>query len=426
MASAQELSRVGECVDLYYYDAETSKKQCFGTTQNTKFVVEFNNKAGGSNVFTFPPQCGLQDIVVNMSFAALSSTDISGRQLALPRGWGYALIERASFRYAGASQFFLSGQQLLQNALRCQTSRSSCDDLLTLGGNAAANTDLLNPQYASVVLRLPHNICSGVGKSHPLPTDLITQQVQVTLELKPVSSIWTNVAGTALPNNCLSLASAQFQAQQVMLNNMGDSLSRRVDMSVNAYSFPCEFVQNVVSLDLPANTNVVPAQTLTGFRAGSVKSIQVWCQDKADVATNSSTGSTTGYNPFNWVAPASIEMLYAGDIYARFDSPSAGPLFNLVNGNKSPAFDNVTYSVNAGAIVQNNKLAQWLELPFAQTLVDEDSHYIYVAGKAITNGIINLQNITLPYASAAGWTLFVSYVYSTNILISQGTMDWVF
>jgi ABC-type branched-subunit amino acid transport system permease subunit len=40
--------RPGECVDLYYYDAETSKKQCFPTTQNTKYVQQFANLTGGT------------------------------------------------------------------------------------------------------------------------------------------------------------------------------------------------------------------------------------------------------------------------------------------------------------------------------------------------------------------------------------------
>ena len=39
--SVQEMVRPSEAVDLYYYDAETSKKQAFATTQNTKYVQQF-------------------------------------------------------------------------------------------------------------------------------------------------------------------------------------------------------------------------------------------------------------------------------------------------------------------------------------------------------------------------------------------------
>ena len=54
MASAtatQDMVRPGDGIDLYYYDGETSKKQVFPTTQNTKFVQNFQNMNGGSSVF---------------------------------------------------------------------------------------------------------------------------------------------------------------------------------------------------------------------------------------------------------------------------------------------------------------------------------------------------------------------------------------
>ena len=91
--STQDMVRPGECVDLFYYDGETSKKQCFATTQNTKFRQSFQNLNGGSSVFTIPPNQGIQDVVVELHFAGL--TPSTG--LALPRGWGYALIKQVSF-----------------------------------------------------------------------------------------------------------------------------------------------------------------------------------------------------------------------------------------------------------------------------------------------------------------------------------------
>lgn len=420
--SVQEMVRPAEPVDLYYYDSETSKKQAFATTQNTKYVQQFANLNGGSSVFTIPPQNGIQDVVLNMSFAPPGNN----AQLALPSGWGYALIRQISFRYGGSSQFFISGQQNLQNALRCQTSRSSCDDLLNLGGNFATGNDLLVTQSASVVLRLPHNVCSGVGKSHPLPTDALTQQVQVTVELFSPGSIWTNSTGANLPSACLALSQAQFQVQQVMFNNQGDALARRVDLATKAYAFPCEFVQQEVTLRL-RNDTAPQGVVLTGFRSGEVKSIEIWLTDDADTTGSSpSAGDATGYNPANWFPPSSCEMLYAGDIYARYDN-GVGQLFNLINGNKSPAFDSTKITVQAGNVIAVAPvLSQWLSLPFAQTLVDEDAHYILVHGKPITNGIVNLDNLVVPYQSSSGWTAHISYVYNTTLLFSQGTADFVF
>jgi hypothetical protein len=85
--STQDMVRPGECVDLFYYDGETSKKQCFPTTQNTKYIQEFSNKSGGSSVFTIPPNSGIQDVICSFSFAGIPTPT----GLALPRGWGYAL-----------------------------------------------------------------------------------------------------------------------------------------------------------------------------------------------------------------------------------------------------------------------------------------------------------------------------------------------
>ena len=98
-ASAQAMVRPGESIDLYYYDHETSKKQVWPTTVNTKYVQQFNNLSGGSSVFTCPPQQGIQDVVCTFVLPQLSDAAANG--LALNRGWGYQLVNRVSFRYGG-------------------------------------------------------------------------------------------------------------------------------------------------------------------------------------------------------------------------------------------------------------------------------------------------------------------------------------
>ena len=425
MSSSQDMVRPGEPLDLYYYSGETSKKSAWPTTQNTKYQVNFNTTGAGTSSFLFPPQCGLQDIVVTMQFNGIPNTTEGLTGLALPAGWGYGLIKSCAFRYGGTSQFVLSGDQLLQNALRDQTSRTSCDDIVNIGGNYASGLDLVNTQTASIVLRLPHASASGVNKSLPFPTDCLTQQCQVLLELNAPASVWTNVSTLPLPSQCLQLAGGYFQCQQVMFNNMGDSLARRVDLSSKAYAFPCEFVQQKSIINL-VNSTAPQQVVLTGFRAGSVKSIQIWLTDLADVQTTS-LGSSTGFNPNKLQVPTSVEMLYAGDVYARYNN-GVGQLFNLINGNKASAFDLAVVSVGAGPTVDAPLpyLSQWLELPFAQPLCDEDAHYILMHGRVITNGIINLTNLIVPYQSSVGWQLNISYVYTTTLLFSQGSCDYVF
>lgn len=428
MSSIHDLVRPGAPLDLYYYSSETLRNQAFPTTQNTKYKVNFSNTGAGTSSFLFSPQQGLQDIVVTMQFSGLPSGTANLTNLALPSGWGYALIKSCAFRYGASSQFVISGDQLLQNAMRDQTSRTSCDDILNIGGNYASGLDLINTQTASVVLRLPHSSCSGPNKQFPLPTDCLTQNCQILLEINPPAAIWTNRTGAALPAQCVALNQGYFQCQQIMFNNAGDSLSRRVDLSSSAYAFPCQFTQQKQVINLHNSTNPQPV-TISGFRAGNVTSIQCWLSNLDDLQTSSNGATVNAYNPNKFYAPVSVEMLYAGDVYALYNN-GVGQLFNLINSNKASAFDMAQINPGPPGVAPLDAptafLSQWLELPFAQPLCDEDSHFIYVNGKVVTNGIINLNNLVIPYASVNGWQLNISVIYSATLLFSQGSTDYIF
>ena len=415
--SVQDMVRTGAITDIYYYDADTSRKQAFATTQNTKYIQQFANLTGGSSVFTIPPNNGIQDVVLTMVSQAVSGVDASG--LALPRGWGYAAIKQVSFRYGGSSQYFLTGDQILQNALRRQPNRSACDDFLTLGGNSTVDQEHNVSQVANVVLTLPHNIPSAVNKANPFPSDLLTQQIQITVELNTISSIYSESRAGATPPT--SLASASFQVQQVTLNNQSDALARRVDMAENAYAFPCEFVQQVQRIPLQSSASP-QSVVLTGFRSGEVKSIQCWLTRSSDLPAAGASVPRI-YNPFAWYPLTDVELSYAGDIYARYNN-SVWQLFNLINGNKTPLVDGVYLTQAGGAYTESALPSYWVELPFAQTLEGEGSMNTLVHGKPITNGICNLV-LTTPSAQS-DWILNVSYVYNSTLLFSSGTCDYVF
>jgi hypothetical protein len=268
-----------------------------------------------------------------------------------------------------------------------------------------------------VWLSLPHTIPTADGKLPPLPTDLLTQQVQITVELNSVQSIFSIAAG-ATPTLPSSLSFAEFQVQQVILDNQGDALARRVDMTQNALSFPVEFSQQEVLIPL---ANAVGQNiTLTGFRSGECRNIQVWITDDADTSGNIK-------NPFKWYAPEDMTMTYAGEVFARFDKGS-GALWNLVNGVQSPAVNEVLVADATGGLcsITTPFLGKWMELPFAQTFRDITAHSTYTAGKPITNGIINLTfNLPIGLAAAATLKLHVAYQYNAVLTFSQGTCDYI-
>jgi hypothetical protein len=382
---------------------------------------------GGSSVFTIPPQNGIQDIVLNFGLTALTTQ----ANVGLPDAWGYALIRQVSFRYGGSSQYFLSSDQLLQLALQRQTQTQAMTDIVQLGGASVNGLVATTTYYANVVLTLPHSTPSGIGKAHPFPSDLLTQQIQVTVETYPTNAVFCGSGVSALVSGTdYQLSLAQFQVQQCMLNNQADALARRVDMSVNAYAYPATFVQQrqQIALGSAGLTQFGQAQasagvpvTLTGFRSGEVKAIAIWLTKSTDYTPNS-PGTASVCAPFKWYLPTSAQMTYAGDIYARFDG-SSSVLWNLINDDKAPrvSIGNVATGTPP---TTNSPNSYWVTLPFAQTFLDEDSHYVLVHGKPITNGIVNL-NVSPPSADA-NWVLNVSYIYNTTLLMSQGSADFVF
>ena len=428
--SVQQLVRPGKCVDLYYPDPETAKKQCFRTSQNTRFVQAFNNLSGGSQTFTIPPNNGVQDIIVVLGLPTGGSSafpTVTG--MGVNRGWGYALINKISFRYGGSSQYFLSGQQVLQAVLSQGADGSSRDALLSLGGNASAGTDFNTQQFAYLWLPLPHCIPSAEGKLPPIPSDLLTQQIQVTLELNPIASIFSYGTTGALSNAPSSLAFGEFVVQQVLLENQGDALARRVDMSSHALSYPLTFRQQEVAIPVASGATLsagsAQSVTLTGFRSGEVKEIHVWLT--ADSAnTPAQGGSSCILNPFLWYAPSDIIMTYAGEVYARGDKDSM-KLLNLVNGRIPPVANDVALSQVGGAVAYTTPaLPSWSILPFGQSYDNLTAHSTYMAGKPITNGIVNLSFSIPAGAPSSTYTLHVTYVYNAVLTFSQGTCDYVF
>jgi len=430
----------GKPCDIYYPDPCSSHKSAFNTTVDTRFVQAMANLGAGSNTFTLPPASGYQDVVLQLQMPPLDGGN-PYVGLALNAGWGYALIRQVSYRIGGSSQYFLTGQQVLQACLKNAADSQSKNDLLTLGGSAAAGAAAFSAlganNFAYVWLPLPWTKPTSVGKPSPLPSDLLTQQVQITVEFLPLSNIFSvaGAGGTLSSTPPSALSSAQFQVQQLSLDNKGDELAQRVNMTQNSLSYPCEFIQQEVTVDLGSGAAGSYNPTLTGFRSGQVRSIDVWLSQGADLPRAYPGNAVVNLvNPFYWFAPREITATYAGQVYSRFDKGSS-QLWNLVNSRFQPQ---VTYGVVLTGTGATNAFtvsaaanAQWVSLPFAQKMENMTSHNFAVNGKNITNGIVNLQ-ITTPAATSSNggaggnWILHVSYVYNAVAVFGMGTADLAF
>lgn len=399
----------GECVDIYYANKDTTKKQCFPTTVNTRFVQNFASLGSGVNTFTIPAGVGYQDVVIQLQLPTLSSNT----GLAVPRGWGYALVKQISYRVGGSSQYFLSGAQMLQEALRSCPNAQARDDLFSLGGSQLIEANLNSTNnYAYVWLKLPWTMPSSTGKPVPIPSDLLTSQIQITVELNPLSSVFTVESTNPSPT---ALQSAQFQVQQVVLANAQDQLARRVDMTTHSLSMPVDFLQQEIAIPLTSNTGIQTVSA-TGFRSGLVKGINCW------ITKGSDTGSVV-LNPLKWYALSDLQLTYAGEVFARYDAGSY-QLWNLVNSRESPKVSGSTISYASSTFTGTADSYYWSYLPFAQAYDDGTATDMLVSGKSITNGIVQIQ-VKTPTADT-DYVLHVSYVYNSVIVYTQGSCDFVF
>jgi len=404
----------GKCEDIYYANPEVTLKSCIPTKQTTKYVTSFNSLSGGTNVFTIPPNFGIQGVAIEMRLQQVASS--GGTNLALARGWGYALIKNISYRVGGSTQFFVTGAQMLQHSLKRMTNQQAKDDLFSLGGSYITGAGFeVATNRAYVFLDLPWCKSTSEGLPVPLPSDILGSQVQITVELNSLSDlIAVNSTGT-IPATLTALASGQFQVQQLLMASRDDSLATRENMATHQYVMPVEFVQQLQVVPC-ASTTAVQTIVATGFRAGSVKSIEAWL-------TLDDDNAVTKRNPLKWIIPQNLTVTYAGDVYARFDA-GISQLWNLVNGKSSPYVNGLTVSYSGGYSTATEQYG-WATLPFAQTYDNADSSsFMLVEGLNVTNGIVNIAFST-PTASA-NYKLNLSYIYNASAVFSQSSCEFVF
>ncbi len=413
--SAQALVRVGEPLDLYYCDKDNAKKQAIPVSYDTRYSQTLTNLASGVSVLTIPPNQGVRHCIAVVGYSAAALAGQTGNY-ALEQGWGYNAIKQVSFRIGGSSQYFLSGTQLLQRNMRLTRTKNQRDSILSLGGQQCYTTaDFATAQYAYI----PISIWAAPGEDAlglPLATDLLSQQVQVTVELNPPSSFWSACPawGGAACSPPPAFTTGYFQIEQLTMDDRGMALANRVNMSDHMYTMPLPSFdqQEFTSQLLPTATD--QPVVLSGFRAGEVTKVVAFLTNNDDTI-----------NQQLWVKPAAITMLYAGQKYPEYLNGSSA-IWNLLDGTAPSAVSQSKLNNSAGAwAAPTSVLSEWVELPFAQPQGADYEADILVHGKMITNGIVNLQ-VTPPYANSLGWTLHVIYVYNCCVGFSKGSADLIF
>jgi hypothetical protein len=451
MSSAQSLVRLGGPLDVYYQDKENAKKQTIPTVVDQRYTQAFSNLSQGTSVFTIPPNSGVSHVLAVMNYSAAAISAVSS-SFALNRSWCYEAIQQVSFRVGGSSQYFLTGAQLLARNLRMARTQSQRDAILQLGGAVTIGGTTVSPANGYVPISI-WAMPGDDGLNLPLPSDCLSQQIQVTITLNPayvsagagdgsLSTIpnmgfWHLATGSVLSGITsansppASLTNAYFQVQQIQMKDRSMALSNHVDLDREMYSMALPtFDQFEQTFPLAAAVDGSQPQsvTLTGFRAGEVKEIQFWLSKNY-----AGTGTADDMaNPNLWYAPSLLQVLYAGLVYSNYQNGSS-QMWNLLNGT-SPSAVNQNVLTSAGGVwtlSANPQLSQWTEAPFSQPTGSDYEASVLVHGLEITNGIVNVL-VTPPAISgvSAGtqnaWTLHVAYVYNATLGFSRGTADLIF
>lgn len=419
--SIQHAISPGECKDLYYPGKENSELQCFPTVVNNRFYASLPALSGGStNTLIFNPDQGLSDMVLTAQLPAPTGA-ATYEGWVMPKGWLQAMIFQVGLRIGGSSLYYFTGDQMLVDTLTdCEDEGKKQAVFSLAGGELLTAPQFADPDQmtASVYVKLPYNTISALQKSLPLPTDLLTQPVQVLIQFRQFADVaqWVGVGApdyTKLPNQ---FQSAEVNYKQTTVQNSEHLLARRTDMNVRALAYPLRYFSQTTfrtQFSAPAY-GTVQSLNLTGFRQGSVKYISFWLRK-------------VGGQPWDWIAPTSVQVLINGLVY--YDSrKSNSQIWNLCDRKTTAQVDNtVVGGQGTGAGTLTPSTTPWTVVPFGQD--SEPAAYCneVVLGAPISNSVVNLY-IGLPasVAAATAVELSASYSYAASLMFSKGTAEYVF
>lgn len=423
--NVQQSIRPGEDMDTYYAGKENSKLQAHATVEDNRFFVALPSlNSGSSSTVTFNPNEGLAEVIMTMRLPAPSSA----AGLALQEGWGYAMLRRIGYRYGSSQLYYITGSQNLVEALSLCEDSGKKQQMFFLGGQA-----LLTPadwadagkRTAYIYLRLPHSSPALSGGALPFPTDVLTAPVQLQIDLNDFSRVISKDPAQAgvLPTT-LELATVNFT--QVTMQDSGDLVARRFDMSKHALTIPLAdgWCQEEVQFPINVGANGQFQVSLTGCKAGDLRKLRVWVTKDSDQTPDPTTGKIS---PNKFIVPSQLTFAINGLIY--LDSANGSWLLtNLLRRRQPPV---VTYSdILAPAAPATTWTAApyatvWCEIDLAQPHTLGDSQEVaLVHGVPVMNSVMNLTGI-MPIGSTQ-YTVHCEYVLNCSWMASRGSAEFVF
>jgi hypothetical protein len=321
--------------------------------------------------------------------------------------------------------YITAAQNEVQALSLCEDSGKK-QQLFFLGGQA-----LLSPadwadagkRTAYVYLRLPHSSPALAGGALPFPSDILTAPIQLQLDLNQFNNVISLAPSTTgvIPT-ALEFATVNFT--QVTMQDAGDLVARRFDMSKHALTIPLVegWTQEEVQFPINVGTNGQFQISLTGCKAGDLKKLRIWITKDSD-----SVPGANGIAPNKFYAPSQLTFAINGLIY--LDSANGSWLLtNLLRRRQPPV---VTYSDITAPTAPNTQWAAvpyantWCEIDLAQPYTNGDSSEVaLVHGVPVMNSVMNLTGI-MPVGNTQ-YTVHCEYVLNASWMASRGSAEFVF
>jgi len=424
--NVQSSIRPGEEVDSFYAGKENSKKQAHATVLDNRFFINLPSlNSGSSSTVTFNPQEGMSEVILALQLPQPSGQ--GGQGLALPTGWDYNLIRRIGYRYGSSQLYYISGAQNLVQALSLCEDSGKKEQLFFLGGQALVSIDdwaNAGKRTCYVYLRLPHSSPALSGGALPFPSDVLTAPVQLQIDLADFNTVFSSTGvGPTTPDPIpTSLLSAVVNFTQVTMQDAGDLVARRFDMSKNALTIPlCEgWTQEEQTIPFTSGSNGAFQLSLVGCKAGDLKKLRVWFTRPSDTAG--------GIKQLTyWIGPSQLNFAINGLIY--MDSSNGSYLLsNLLRRRQPPVITCSGLStpvVVPGPYFVNSFTSTWIEIDLAQPATLGDSQEVQLMhGVPVMNSVLNLNGV-MPESSTA-YVCHVEYVLNCSWMASRGSAEFVF
>jgi len=410
--------------------------QCYNALNDNRFTISLpSTQQGSTSQLIFNPSQGLSDILISATIPPYVPPSTTWVGYALPAGWLAAMVNTVALRVGGSSLYYWTGDQIMVDTLSECENNGKQQSVFQLGGAAltagspptptgspppvstfpATQTDPL--LSASIYLKMPFNSISSLSKPNPLPTDLLTQPVQILITWKNFADVAFQYAtGGTLPTQFSSLT-AQFR--QTSLVNSEHLLSRVHDMNSKMLVYPLRnFAQTAFRTQVAVSAGVPFNINATGLRSGSIKHIDVYF---------SSPAATGAGNNWNFVPAQQLQMLVNGLIW--YDSSNSNnQLWNLCDSAVPLQVTTTGYTSSATPGASTTLVVAAATMPFYRIQLGQRPYPLaYESEMSLGLNIANsVVNISATVNTTATLTVTLVYHYAANLVATKGTMEYLF